>query len=305
MCEVQPRDYQAFQQALLASATNLHVVEAALAPSQPMRAGLEMLAGVSGNKLTEIVSGGEGALTGLANEMRAWYRASFVPEPGERTGEVRRVEVESKRAGVKTEARAQTLIPRAVSTTQPKLPPAMLREARAYRDFALRAGVYFSQDPGSDKVKVLVLFEPGEDGSKTRAASVGLYDSTGKLVVQGSADAYSLGRSPAMLAVLASPGRYRLRVAAVNDRGRAGTIDQDVQVGLVAAGPLKLATLVPGVEEGGFSGRLLFAGGDTAMAYVAVYGPSAPLRVTEVTDSTGATWATCRRRSSMPPTARA
>ena len=93
-----------------------------------------------------------------------------------------------------------------------------------------------------------------------------------------------------MLAVLANPGKYRLRVAAVNDRGRAGTIDQDINVGLVSAGPLTLATLVPGVEGGGFSGRLQFAGTDTAMAYVAVYGASATTPLTAeltVTDSTG------------------
>ena len=78
-------------------------------------------------------------------------------------------------------------------------------------------------------------------------------------------------------------------MAAVNDRGRVGTVDQDVNVGLIAAGPLKLATLVPGVDEGGFSGRLVFAGADTAMAYVAVYGASpAPLTADLViTDSAG------------------
>ena len=154
----------------------------------------------------------------------------------------------------------------------------MLREARAYRDFELRAGAYFSQEPGSDKVKVLVLFEPAEDGVKTTAASVGLYDPAGKLIVQGTADAASLGRSPSMLAVLANPGKYRLRVAAVNDRGRAGTVDQDIDVGLVSAGPLTLAHARARRPGGGFSGRLQFAGTDTAMAYVAVYGAPATRR---------------------------
>ena len=291
MCEVQPRDYQAFQRDLLASAANLHVVEAALAPSQPMRAGLEMLAGVSGNAVTELVSGKEGALFGVANEVRGWYRATFVPDAKERTDDVQRVEVVSKRAGVKAEARSQALIPRAASTTQPKSPKDMLREPRVYRDFELRAGAYFSKEPGSDKVKVMVLFEPAEDGVKTTAASVGLYDPAGKLMVQGTADAASLGQSPSTLAVLANPGKYRLRVAAVNDRGRAGSIDQGVDVRLVSAGPLTLATLVPGVQGTGFSGRLQFAGTDTAMAYVAVYGAPATAALTAqltVTDSTGA-----------------
>ena len=91
--------------------------------------------------------------------------------------------------------------------------------------------------------------------------------------------------------MLANPGKYRLRVAAVNDRGRAGSIDQGIDVRLVSAGPLTLATLVPGVQGTGFSGRLQFAGTDTAMAYVAVYGAPATAALTAqltVTDSTGA-----------------
>ena len=292
ICEVQSRQYQDFQRMLLASAINLHVVEAALAPSQPMRAGLEMLAGVSGNPVAEVVSGVEGALSGLAIGMGAWYRATFVPEPRERTDDVQRVEVVSKRPGVKTEARAQVLIPRPVSTIQPKLPQDMLREARVYRDFELNAAAYFSREEGSDKVKVLILVEPAVDGVKMTAASVGLYDVEGKLVVQGTADAATLTRSPAMLAVLARPGRYRLRVAAINDRGRAGTLDQRVDVALVSAGPVKLSTLVPGIQENGFSGRLQFAGSDTAMAYLAVYDAPATAKLSAqltIVDAAGTT----------------
>jgi hypothetical protein len=280
VCEVTSREYQEFQRRLLDSTTNLHVVEAALAPSRPMRDGLEMLAGVSGNKVAEVVSGTEGALTGLAVGMRGWYRATFVPEARERNDDVQRVEVESKRAGVKTVARSQVLIPRVVSSL--KIPPKdMLREARMYRDFELNAGAYFSREPGTDKIKVLVMFEPALAGARTTAASAALFDMAGKLIVQGSADDFALARSPAIIAVLAPAGRYRLRVAAVDDRGRAGTVDQRVDVALVPAGPLTLATLVPGVQakDDGFPGRLQFAGAETAMAYVAVYGASAATKL--------------------------
>jgi hypothetical protein len=292
LCEVESRQYQDFQRTLLASTVNLHVVEAALAPSQSMRAGLEMLAGVSGHPVTEVVSGNEGAMSGLANEMRAWYRATFVPDQRERNDDVQRVEVASKRAGVKIETRSQVLIPRAMSTVQPKSPRDMFRDARVYRDFELYAGAYFSQEPGSDKIKVLVMFEPAQAGVKTTAAAVALYDIEGKLVVQGTADAFALGRSPATVAVLAPSGRYRLRVAAINDRGHAGTVDQRVDVALAPAGPLTLATLVPGVQaqDGNFPGRLQFAGTETAMAYVAVYGATAATKLSAeltVVDATG------------------
>ena len=64
--------------------------------------------------------------------------------------DVQRVEVVSKRAGVKTEARAQALIPRAVSTTQPKTPKDMLREpAEGIRATVIGAGEYTVQASGN------------------------------------------------------------------------------------------------------------------------------------------------------------
>ena len=99
---------------------------------------------MSGNPVSAVVSGSEGAMATLANEMRGWYRATFMPEPGERTGEVQRVEVASKRPGVKAEARSQVLIPRPTSTTQPKAPKDMLKEARVYRDSRCGPGVFLA-----------------------------------------------------------------------------------------------------------------------------------------------------------------
>jgi hypothetical protein len=108
--------------------------------------------------------------------------------------------------------------------------------------------------------------------------------------VQGTADAITLDRSPGTIALATAAGKYRLRVAAVDSRGRAGTVDESLDVGLVPATPLKLGTLVPGVQDGTFSGRLMFYGTDTAMAYVPVYGAPATASleaVLEITDSSG------------------
>ena len=292
ICEVEGRNYQNLQRTLLESSMDLHVIEAALAPSQPMRAGLEMLAGVSGNAVTELVGSPEGAMFGLANAVRSTYLATFVPEPRERNDNVQRVEVSSKRRGVQTIARSQVLLTRPTPSSQPQVPSAMLKGATVYRDLELRAAAYFSQDASArEKLAVVVLFEPDEDGVKTTAASIALYDSAGTLRVQGTADAGALAKSPGMIAVAATPGRYRLRLAAVDESGRAGTLDETIEVGLTAAGPLQLGSLVPGVRDGQFVGRLMFGAADTAMAYVPVYGAPAgtPLdAVMEITDSKGA-----------------
>ena len=60
-----------------------------------------------------------------------------------------------------------------------------------------------------------------------------------------------------MIAVLAKPGRYRLRVAAVDTVATRAPWTRISTSGWSRA-CLKPATLVPGVQEGGFSGRLVF-----------------------------------------------
>lgn len=275
MCEVMPRDYQQFERATLASALNIYVVAAALAPSPTLQTGIENLAGLSGNAMVQLVKGGDSDMVRVARENAAWYRMSFEPDMAERNGSTKRVEVQMKRSGVDAHVRPQVVIPKvdmAAFNAQPSVKD-MLREARIRRDFQFRAAAFASRETGSDKVKLLVLFEPVESSVVVKSAIVGLYDSKGKLTVQGTGEAANLGRTPSMIAVLASPGVYRMRVAAVDASGRAGTVDSEINVSLTRADPLQLGTLVLGVSDAGsFAGRLSFSTESAAISYLEVYG---------------------------------
>ena len=55
-----------------------------------------------------------------------------------------------------------------------------------------------------------------------------LFDRDGKLVSSWVAQAPDLTRTPVIGAVMAPPGSYRLRVAAIDSTGRAGTADYEV-----------------------------------------------------------------------------
>ena len=73
--------------------------------------------------------------------------------------------------------------------------------------------------------------------------------------------------------MVAKMGTYRLRVAATDAAGRAGTVDTALDAQLSGNGPLKLSSLVLGVaEEGRFAGRLQFYDEPTAVAYLEIYG---------------------------------
>jgi len=73
--------------------------------------------------------------------------------------------------------------------------------------------------------------------------------------------------------LVAKPGAYRLRVAATDASGRAGTADYDIEAELAPAGPLALSSMMVGLSRGGgFSPRFQFGSEPVALAYVEIYG---------------------------------
>ena len=287
VCEVQPRDYLQFQTAALASALNVYVVASSLPASNTMQAGIEHLAGLSGNGLVQPLKNGESDMARVVRENSAWYRAAFEPETAERNGSSHRVEVQVKRSGVEASVRPAVIVPKTGGPAAGNTPAArdMLRDAKVYRDLELRAAAFASRETGSDKVKLIVLFEPLDPAVVLKSAVVGLYDEKGKLTVQGSAEPANLARTPPTMAILASPGVYRMRVAAIDAAGRTGSVDAPLTVGLAHADSLQLASLVLGLAEAGsFNGRLTFTTEPAAIGYLEVYGVGKAAQVSAAID---------------------
>ena len=71
------------------------------------------------------------------------------------------------------------------------------------------------------------------------------------------------------------PGRYRLRMAATDATGRAGSADYDVVAELLPAGGLTMSALVLGLSRGGFRPMLTFGAEPAALAYLELYGATA------------------------------
>ncbi len=76
----------------------------------------------------------------------------------------------------------------------------MMRETRAFRDLPLRVTAFTSRAPGDNKLApsfgVIVMAEPVDPAVKITAATAGLIDPAGKIVVQLSADEKQLGGPP-------------------------------------------------------------------------------------------------------------
>jgi VWFA-related protein len=236
-------------------------------------AGLEHLTGITGGHRLPLLTAHANNLTRIARETSGYYLASFVPEPSERNGRAQAIDVKVSREGVAVRARPSIIVP-APSRARTPAPRDMLRETRVFRDLLLRTAAYPSQNDAKT-VKLVAVMEAAEPGVELSAAAAGLVDEKGRLVTQWTATAEELKASPLVAAVAASPGRYRLRMAATDATGRGGSADYDVVAELTPAGSLTISALVLGLSRGGFRPVLLFGNEPAAMAYLELYGETA------------------------------
>lgn len=231
-------------------------------------AGLETIAGVTGAELLRL-SGQSGDTVERILRYSTYYVASIAAGPDD--GGVTRLEVKTSRPGVTVRARPRIALTKSSADAGRKsvvTPHDMLRQARGFSEFAMRAIGYVSSNPGDAKLRVIALAE-AEPSAKLKAAAVGLFDQNGSMIGQWTARPEELTGGPIMAAMVAPPGHYRMRVAAVDDTGRAATADYDLNAILESAGPIKLSTVILGVSRAGaFQPRMIFSAEPTAIAQI-------------------------------------
>jgi hypothetical protein len=254
----------------------VHALEAGTASVSPQdsQAGIDAIAGSTGAETIRITGGAtDTSLVRVARETSAYYLASFEPEAGDRSGNRLRVDVRVARDDVRVFARPNIVVARAGAGGGKAVTPRdMIRVSTQFNDLPLRGAVYPSRFKGN-QVRLVVLFEPADPAAKLTAASVVAFDAkgTGR---PWHADAKELAGTPIRTAVDMQPGQYRVRIAATDAQGRAGSLDVETDATLIEAAPLTLSALVLGVpSSGSFAPRLTFTASDAqAIGYVEIYG---------------------------------
>ena len=250
------------------------------------RHGLQSLAGATEGVFFQVVGPDDARLPDVARATAGYYIATFDPEPSERNAATHRVEVGVTRDQVRVRARPEVTIPRPPKQTASASARDMLRDNLMYRALPLRAVAYPSAlelaeattggidaPPAVRKVKILAALEPVERGVKIVSAVFGLIDSRDKLVVQWTADSRELATAPIVTAGEASPGPYRLRVAAIDSTGRQGKVEYEFLATLTDAKPLTLSAMALGTSgDGGFMPRLVFGSDQSVVTYFEAYG---------------------------------
>jgi VWFA-related protein len=249
--------------------------------TNPME-GLEFLQAITGAPRLTLANVAERPLDRVIHETSGYYLVSFEPEEGDLNGEHHGMEIGVTRPDVNVRSRSFLAVQEgAAPDIIPTITPLdMLRVPRVFRDLPLRTTGYTSR--GVDgRLNVLAIGEAIEPDAALVAASAALFDTSGRLVVQWTAEGTDLGRRSAMAALEAPPGDYRLRFAARDALGRSGTADADLKVGLGQAGMIEMSSIVLGVSrrlgdaEPAFMPKLEFTTEPVAIAYLEIYGATA------------------------------
>ncbi|MEW5982248.1 MAG: hypothetical protein AB1806_07740 [Acidobacteriota bacterium] len=239
-------------------------------------AGLESLAGAANGDTIRLTTQDATSIVRLARETSAFYRATFDPEPEERDDRLHRVDLSVNRSGVAIRVESTLAIARAQTRAGSATPPSvtdLLRTTDMRRDLPLRAAAYASKGDTKNTVKVVVVFEPTDSTEPPSAAALGLYDARGRLTAQVTLREEELAQSPPFTAISATPGTYRLRVAAKDRAGRLGTVDTRIDAELTKADPVTLSAMVLGTtSRGRFAPKLLFRDDPSLIAYFEIYG---------------------------------
>jgi hypothetical protein len=275
LCPVEPDDFNNVSTLASAARADLYlfqVVDGLAVHINALDVGFESLAGATGGQFLRVQGNPQPGISRMLRETAAYYTATFAAESGERSGQPLRVELKSARDKVRLRTAPSLVLAKESASKGPASPKDMLRVAAEYRDLPLRATAYASRvAPGDAEVKIVSLFET-VDGAPLTAASVGLFDEKGTLKKQWTANKDDLAKKLGRADLQAAAGVYRVRVAAVDGSGRAGTTDYELRAETVRADPLKLSALVIGTQgAAGFAPRLEFTSETNAVGLLEVY----------------------------------
>ncbi len=224
------------------------------AERQLRTAAAERLASLAGGGgLVRAIGGGEAAFSRIAGELSGDYLVGFEPQAGDRDGKAHQVRVECTRRGVTLRARSVEIFPapaRELRRTEDVV-MAALEAHDTLADLPLKVATHSLSDRKTAKTRILVSAEIGRSGKAPRSVAVGFVvaDETGGIVTSGfeppTSGATGVEHPLPFRATVSVPaGRYLLKLAAVDEQGRAGSVVHPLRAGLTYAGPLELSDFV-------------------------------------------------------------
>jgi VWFA-related protein len=225
--------------------------------------GLYLMTQVTRGDVFRVLSNSDFAFQRLSLELSGYYLLSFEPEAGERNGRPHEIQVGISRKGVTVRSRRQFTIGPTVVTTVATDITSLLRDPLPASEIPIKVTTYSFRDGHSDKIRLLVAADIERPGSAASELSVGYvvvnFDrqlAASQLDTKLPATAQRVGdRQRYFSTAVVGRGRYTLKLAAVDDAGRRGTIEHVVRAQLNVAGPLQVTDLLI-AESGDGNGKM-------------------------------------------------
>jgi VWFA-related protein len=214
--------------------------------------GLYLMTGVTRGDVFRVVSNSDFAFQRLSLELSGYYLLSFEPEVGERNGRPHDIQVSVDRKGATVRSRRQfTIAPTVVKTAAGDI-TALLRDPLPASEIPIKVTTYSFREAHTDRIRLLIAAEFGQASERPGDLSLGyvLVDfdrqlAASQLDAKLPATAQQVGGTQRYFSTaVIDRGRYTLKLAAVDEAGRRGTIERVVRAQLTAAGPLQITDLL-------------------------------------------------------------
>jgi VWFA-related protein len=207
----------------------------------------------------------------IAREISGYYLVGFEPQGSDRDGKDHIVDVKVTRRDLTVRAR-RALPMAAPQLEQKEMLASTIRNPQVALELPLRVTTYASRDAASGKIRVIVSADVGRGGTSAAGLAVGfaLVDEKGKVAassyqrVGDEVTATTDGPVSYLGSTSVDPGRYVLKLAAIDSRGRRGSVEHPVRATLTTIGPFELSDLLVAPPPGK-AGTSLRPGVETAI----------------------------------------
>ena len=278
--------FQDLQKRTAESGTSTHVVQlyqpetdasdrrtagARSLPASDLYEGLSTIAGVTGGSMSAGVGRAAGVFDRIAAEVTHSWQLGVEAIDKDSDGKTHQIQVKLRREGLTVRARRELILPAA--RARPTAVDLLLQPVDVL-DLPISAAGYTARGEEATTLKEILAIELPRGAVTESAASYALTISKDDRVVFQTADeirATGGTEAQAVTGAQVPPGVYRLRLAAVDATGRAGTLEMPLAVGLRPLGALQASDLFVGSAGDRFSPAIEAASATPLTAILEIY----------------------------------
>ncbi len=240
--------------------------------SRDQQSGLANLASVSGGTFVTVVGTAAGAFDRLRNEIAYSYDLGLEAAAEDANGGSRPITIDVRRPNVRVRARKELVVPPPVTGAAERLAQ-LMSQPFDVGQLPITAVVQTVRGEEAATVQSVLIADVARGVASDPPIRYALAVAQGGATVfqtDGTAPAKPDGVAQIVTSAQLKPGRYRLRIAAVDAAGRGGALEMPISAGIRRAGELQLSDVLVGTGDP-FAPMLQLRAGDPLVSAIELY----------------------------------